>query len=155
MKNLYAKLFKVQQKMKTVTKDQDNPFYHSKYFDVNTVIEALRPILNEAGLTVIQPITMEGITTVIADGETGESMAWVTPIPQNPDPQKQGALYTYFRRYALTSLFLIQGELDDDANSLVTKPEQPKIDSKKCPKCKKEHFGQYPTCLDCYMAGKK
>jgi hypothetical protein len=39
-------------------------------------------------------------------------------LPENSDPQKMGSTITYFRRYALQSLFLLQAE-DDDGHSAV------------------------------------
>jgi hypothetical protein len=164
---IYKKILALQSDMKAVTKGQDNPFFHSKYFDVNSVIFALKPLLTKHGLVVLQPLSMKdgmsGIETVIADSETGESMSWFTPLPENPDPQKMGAIITYFRRYALTSMLLIQGEEDDDANSASEKTSKPvKVTydessegSKTCPKCGKAHKGKYPKCLSCWQADNK
>lgn len=117
MKNLLAKMLAVQKDMKPIEKTDDNPFFKSKYFSIDTVISELKPILNKHGLVVTQPLSLEGLTTQVSDPESGESMSWTTPLPQNPDPQKQGAIITYFRRYSLVSLFMLQGENDDDGNS--------------------------------------
>lgn len=43
------------------------------------------------------------------------------------DPQKMGSAITYYRRYALQSLFLLRAE-DDDANVASTKKTDKKID---------------------------
>jgi len=45
------------------------------------------------------------------------------PLPEAPDAQKYGSAITYFRRYALQSLFLLEAE-DDDGNNAVKKPAQ-------------------------------
>lgn len=119
MKNLYAKLLKVQQEIKAVKKEENNPFFKSKYFDINGLLEALKPVLNANGLVVMQPLTtLDGkpaIRTIVADPESGETMYEVTTLPENLDPQKMGSAITYLRRYSLQSFFLLQAE-DDDGN---------------------------------------
>lgn len=171
MNNLYKKLLLLQKEIKVIIKDQENPYFKSKYFDINTVIEELKPLFNKHDLLVLQPLTnidgMSCITTILID-ESGEKMEFTTPLISNTDPQKFGAIITYTRRYALTSLFLIQGELDDDANSVslpkaTKKTDEPFKDTdnvndikptKICVKCKNEHTGPYAKCLDCWKADK-
>lgn len=130
MKNLMQKIANIQRDLNPIVKDQQNPHFRNRYFDVNTVIEVLKPLLEKYGLVVIQPLsTIDGkqaINTIVFDVDSGEKLESDTPLPATPDAQKAGAAITYFRRYALTSLFLIQGEEDDDGNSAVnstlTKP---------------------------------
>lgn len=122
MKNLYAKLLEVQKKVGAIAKDSSNPFFKSKYFDINGLLEELKPVLNEVGLVVIQPLGMTAeykptLITKIADSESGEMMEIETALPEVADPQKFGAAVTYYRRYTLQSLFMLQAE-DDDANSV-------------------------------------
>lgn len=114
------KLFQIQKKLEPIIKDITNPYYKSKYFDINKIISVLKPILNEFGLLALQPLThIEGkpsISTIIIDAESGEKLIESTiPIPYNDDAQKMGSVITYFRRYALTSLFCLEAE-DDDGN---------------------------------------
>lgn len=122
MKNLYSKMLAVQRDVRPIEKNEDNPYFKSKYFSIDTVIAELRPLLNKHGLVVVQPLGIDPngqplLRTCLFDPESGEGFETATPLPQNPDPQKQGAVCTYFRRYALVSMFLLQGEFDDDANS--------------------------------------
>jgi len=120
MKNLYKKLADFQKEVTAITKDSENPFFRSKYFDVNKVIETIRPILNKLGLVVLQPLTnLDGKTalkTLIIDSESGESIEDVTLITELPKAQDMGSSVTYFRRYSLVSFLLLQGENDDDGN---------------------------------------
>jgi hypothetical protein len=129
MKNLYTKILAVQKELKAIGKDSENPYFHSRYFDINTVIAELRPIIDKHGLVVMQPLgSRDGvpvISTMMADPESGESMTFDYPLLTTPDPQKQGAILTYFRRYALVSAFLLQGEEDDDGNSASGKTTEP------------------------------
>ncbi len=128
MKNLYAKLLKVQQEIKAVKKEENNPFFKSKYFDINGLLEALKPVLNANGLVVMQPLTIDNgkpaIMTIVADPESGEMTNAVALQPEYLDPQKMGSAITYLRRYSLQSLFLLQAE-DDDGNIASQKVENP------------------------------
>jgi hypothetical protein len=122
--SIYAKLLKVQEELSPIMKDKDNPFFKSKYADINSFIEAIKPVLNTNKLILLQPLTdLNGtiaIKTILADAETGETLEDTIPIiTREQDPQKIGSAITYYRRYALQSLLLIQAE-DDDGNA--TKP---------------------------------
>lgn len=119
MKNLYKKLLAIQKEVKGITKDSENPFFKSKYFDINGLLDELKPILNKHGVVVMQPLTHVNGTlaleTIVVDEESGEETKSICLLPENPDPQKMGSAITYFRRYSLQSLFLLQAE-DDDGN---------------------------------------
>jgi len=121
--SLAEKIRNVQSKIKPIVKDATNPFFKSKYFDINGILAELKPLLIAEGITVIQPlVTQDGKlalrTVLMADDETIEATC---PLPQNPDPQKMGSAITYFRRYSLQSLFLLEAE-DDDGNNASLKP---------------------------------
>lgn len=118
MKALYEKLLNIQKKVLTISKDSTNPFFKSKYFDINKLLDELKPVLNEEGLIVLQPLTnIDGklaLETLVIDKESGDQIKSITILPDVADPQKAGSAITYFRRYALQSFFLLQSE-DDDA----------------------------------------
>lgn len=124
MKELYKKLLNVQKKVGAITKDSENPYFKSSYFDINGLLKELKPILNEEGLVVLQPLTnLEGklaLETLIIDEESGDQLKSICLIPENVDPQKVGSAVTYYRRYSLQSLFLLEAE-DDDAE--IAKPK--------------------------------
>jgi len=121
MKALYKKLLDVQKKLESVSKSKTNPHFKSKYFDINVLLEVLKPILNEADLLVLQPLVMcegkQAIATSFVDPETGESLTQTFTLPEGLDSQKLGGAITFFRRYALTSALLVIGEKDDDGNT--------------------------------------
>lgn len=114
-------LVKAQKKMGNAVKDSKNPFFKSKYADLNAVREAVLPHLNEEGISVLQP-------TVYVDGkkfvqtkflhETGEYISGLTEIvsAKETDAQAQGSGISYARRYGLQSLANI-GADDDDGNA--------------------------------------
>ena len=73
---MYKKLLAVQKEIGAIHKDSKNPFYKSKYFDINSLLEAVKPVLNKYGLVLLQPLThIEGkpaIKTMLIDSDTGE-----------------------------------------------------------------------------------
>lgn len=118
------KLLEFQKRVGAISKDETNPFFKSKYFDINGLIEAIKPVLNELELVLVQPlIVIEGknaLNTILHDGEKTLLESKVI-LPDNIDPQKMGSAITYYRRYAIQSMLLLQAE-DDDGN-MGNKPE--------------------------------
>jgi len=119
MKTLYAKLLEVQQEIGSIKKDSVNPFFKSKYFDINSLLEQIKPVLNSKGILLLQGLTHEGeslcLTTELVEAETGDKVTYTAVLPNLGDPQKIGSSITYFRRYALQALLALEAE-DDDAN---------------------------------------
>src|SRR3990172_7760244 len=123
-------LAKAQSKIKSAKKTADNPFYRSKYADLDAVIEASRDALAENGLAIIQPVEMEGdfyfIETMLlhSSGEWISSRLKITPMKQvkdsgwvpSPDPQSIGVAISYGRRYAYQAMICGAAE-DDDGNA--------------------------------------
>ncbi len=161
-KTIYKKLLEAQKKIASIKKGKENPFFKSKYADINSYIEEVKPILNNCGLIILQPLTIRdgkmAIKTIIVD-DNGEEIASVVKLPENPDPQKMGAIITYFRRYAIQSFLFLQAEDDDankaSANAKTASPNTSKAEygEKECPICGKRHTGQYPKCLECFKSG--
>ena len=118
---LNEKLFAIQQSIGKISKDATNPFYKSKYFDINSLLNHLHPLLIENKLILLQPIEDNSVCSVLIDVETGERMVSSLKLPTIEDPQKIGSCITYYRRYTLQSLLALQAE-DDDAN-LASVPE--------------------------------
>ena len=122
------KILKIQTEIGAISKDKKNPFFKSSYFDVNQILEHLLPLLEKHEVVVMQPLTnVNGVpaikTLVFVDDK--EVINDTIVLPANPDAQKMGSAITYYRRYALQSLFLLQAE-DDDGNKA-----KPKADVKK------------------------
>lgn len=112
---ILEKIEKVKDEIGVMPKSQENPFFHSKYFDINALLEKLEPLLKKQKLLLTQPLEGDKVVTVINDLEGEEKLtSWIT-IPEITDPQKMGSAITYFRRYTLLSLLALQSE-DDDGN---------------------------------------
>ena len=114
--SINTKLFNLQQEIGTISKDAKNPFYKSKYFDINSLIKQLQPLLNKHRLLLLQPIEEDMVMSklICVDG-TGGVISGLK-LPEINDPQKLGSCITYYRRYTLGSLLGLQAE-DDDANA--------------------------------------
>jgi len=112
--NIYNKLFTLQNELGAISKDATNPFYKSKYFDINSLIGQLKPLLQKHNLVLLQPINNNQVRSVIYDLDGG-SVESSIELPTNLDAQKLGSAITYFRRYTLTSLLALQA-VDDDGN---------------------------------------
>ena len=125
--SIYKKLLEVQKEVGAISKDSKNPFFKSKYFDINQLIEHVQPVLNKHGLVLTQPIQDGNVSSVINDVDSKEGVNMIVsslPLPQLTDPQKLGSCITYYRRYTLASLLGLQAE-DDDANLASKKPSKP------------------------------
>ena len=109
------KLFNLQQEIGTISKDASNPFYKSKYFDINSLINQLNPLLKKHRLLILQPIEEDCVYSklICVDGTGGVISA--LKLPAINDPQKLGSAITYYRRYTLASLLGLQA-VDNDAN---------------------------------------
>lgn len=114
--SIYTKLFEAKKEIGKISKDSTNPFFKSKYFDINQLLEHVEPILAKHELICLQPIIDNVVTTEIIDIETGEKVTSGMSLTNITDPQKRGSEITYYRRYTLCSLIAGQSADDDDAN---------------------------------------
>jgi hypothetical protein len=139
---MYKKLLAIQQEIGAIKKDATNPFFKSKYFDINSLLEQVKPVLNKHRVVLLQGLThIDGklaLETTLLDSELGEirfplennvqkvldtsNIKYVCPLPETVDAQKAGSAITYFRRYALQSLLALEAE-DDDANFASSKSD--------------------------------
>ena len=114
------KILKLQTEIGALSRTETNPFFKSKYFDINSLIAQIMPLLEKYKLCVTQPLCEVGgkpcLLTEVYDVEAKQSIIkGFMPLPENSNPQQMGSAVTYYRRYALQSLFLLQA-IDDDAN---------------------------------------
>lgn len=116
-----AAFVKAQASMENATKGSANPFFKSKFADLNAIREACTPPLNEQGISILQPTTVvEGkhyIETILLH-ESGEYLSGLYEIvvAKANDPQSLGAAISYARRYGLQSMVSVGAE-DDDGES--------------------------------------
>jgi hypothetical protein len=107
--------------IEAVAKDKINPHFKSKYADLGSVIEALRPILAAHQLYFIQCCEPSEDGVIVATYVRHVSGSQVDfgklYVPANKrDAQGFGSALTYARRYALVTAFGVPTE-DDDGNA--------------------------------------
>lgn len=131
-KTIWTALHAAKLELGKVPKDSTNPFFKSKYFDINGLLDVVEPVLHKHGLFVIQPISDGKVCTRIVHAATGESIESSLQLSGTNDPQKHGSEITYYRRYTLQSLLAMQAD-DDDGNAAsgrtqaqAKQPAQPK-----------------------------
>ena len=136
-KTISAAFLKAQKEFSTAKKDSQNPFFKSKYADLNSVMEACFASLHNNNISVIQPIvTIDGksfVNTILLhdSGETIESFTEIICKNSN-NAQEFGSGITYARRYGLQSICCIGAE-DDDGNYVTGRNQDPQL-----PKLKKD-----------------
>ncbi len=123
---LYQALLKAQNAFNAVVKDGKNPMFKSSYATLDSVLDAVRQPLLDAGILLLQPPIDTGertdkpsatVKTQLIHAESGESLEILTTIPLGKnDAQGYGSAVTYARRYALLGLLGIAPE-DDDGNA--------------------------------------
>lgn len=120
-----------QSEVKDPKKDNDNPFFKSKYVALDGLTAAVRPVLAKHGLSFMQFPTGDGqtvsVTTLLLheSGEYIESEPFAMK-PTKSDPQGMGSAVTYARRYSLQSVLGVAWEEDDDANTTSQPAQQTK-----------------------------
>lgn len=117
-------LSKAQGEIEGATKDAVNPFHKSKYADLHSVIACAKEPLATNGLSVVQPTQMIAgqlcLITILMH-KSGQWIKSVVPLlSDKQDPQSIGKVYTYYRRYAYSSLLGIS-QYDDDAEEAMKK----------------------------------
>lgn len=126
--NLAVALTKFNLTVQRIEKDGTNPHFKNRYTTLDAILDEVRPLLADQGLSIIQMPSGDGdqlkLTTMLIHitGEWIESDA-ITMRPTKNDPQGIGSATTYARRYSLCAfLGLSTGEIDDDGNGASQTP---------------------------------
>jgi hypothetical protein len=130
--NLAAALTKAQAEMSGAKKSAKNPFFKSKYANLEEVIHCVKEPFANNGLSFAQfPVSEDGsagVETIIMH-ESGEfiSNSFMLKCAKN-DPQGMGSAITYARRYGLQAAVGVPAEDDDGEVAMKRKPAQKPID---------------------------
>jgi hypothetical protein len=114
-------LLTAQRAITFAVKDSTNPHFKSKYADLSSVIDAVKPALNEAGIVFLQmPAPSDRDSLALTTRLIHESGEWIESTAtcplQKSDPQGYGSAVTYLKRYSLASAVGLYQE-DDDGNA--------------------------------------
>jgi len=122
---MYRKLWNAKQQIGKVHKNAKS--HHSKYADLNAVLDACEQILLDNGLMILQPIKEDSVVTQIIDVDSGELIESFMRLPALTNPQQMGSAISYYRRYSLVSLLTLAATDDDGAEAsktmIVEKPK--------------------------------
>lgn len=115
--------------IRSISHDEVNPHFKSKYTTLDHMIDHTKPILAKHGLTIIQfpggDAEKVTIRTMIlhVSGEWIESES-LTLKPVKMDPQGAGSAITYGRRYSYAAALSLSLGDDDDGNLASAPPAQ-------------------------------
>jgi len=135
--NLATALAMAQMNIKGAIKDSANPFFKSKYADLSSVVEAIKPAFGQCGLSYIQRIEPSDkdevrVETILmhASGEWLSCGVLNLPVSK-ADAQGYGSALTYARRYSLAAACGVGvAPEDDDGNAASGKnTPQKRLDS--------------------------
>jgi hypothetical protein len=120
LKEIAPALTKAQAEIQAAIKDKTNPAFRSKYADLSSVIDAVKPSLNKHGISFLQGFqdATDGVCVeTMLLHLSGEWISTAVTIPVvKHDAQGTGSAITYGKRYTLQSLCGVPSE-DDDGNA--------------------------------------
>lgn len=126
IKELATAYAKAQPEIEGAAKDKTNPAFRSKYADLASVVDAIKPALAKHGLSFLQAShdaeAAAKIETILlhASGEWMSLGEVSVPVTKH-DAHGFGSALTYARRYGLLTAFGVAPE-DDDGNAAAKAP---------------------------------
>lgn len=128
---LLPALAKVKAELKAVVKSSANPYFKSKYADLNSHLEEVEPLLEKNGMVLLQPPVVSAdssniVETFIVHIESGQFVGSSMKLVGETDMQKAGSGVTYARRYTLKGLLAMK-DTDDDAESTMNRPSKKSV----------------------------
>lgn len=139
--NIYTKLTKLQNKLKA-PKGQFNKFGNYHYRNAEDILESVKPLLDEFGLTMFITDTIEvcgnrtyvkANVTLINQDKPEETIVNSAYAREEEDKkgmdgsQITGASSSYARKYALNAMFAIDDTKDSDATNTHGKTDEKKL----------------------------
>lgn len=124
---LAAALVEAQKKIKGAVKDSQNPFFKSRYADLESVQDACKEALLNNGLAVSQVFGVKDGKQVLTTVLMHKSGQWISGeqelVSKDNTPQGFGSASTYARRYGLAAIVGVV-QTDDDAETGMNREKQ-------------------------------
>jgi hypothetical protein len=127
---IFSALAKAQGLIKPAIKSSENPFFKSKYADLEEVIAAIQDPISKNGISVF----FEFKTEILENNpvnyiryhlchESGETFVseWVIMLMKDKTAHGFGGAATYYKRQLLKGIFNLS-EIEDDGNSISLPP---------------------------------
>lgn len=105
-----------------------NPHFKSKYADLASVLNAVRPVLGKHGIAIMQITETLDAAIILHTRLVHTSGEWISstyPVSHIGKHQEMGAALTYAKRQALSAMVGVAGEEDDDGNEATKQTLQP------------------------------
>lgn len=122
IQNLSKAMAEFQKSIKQPLKDANNPFFESQYVPLENVVEAITETGSPLGISFMQFASSDETGSIevatLVMHSTGEYIEFppVRMKPESNKPQAVGSAITYAKRYALSAIFGITSDKDDDGN---------------------------------------
>lgn len=122
IQNLSKAMAEFQKSIKQPLKDANNPFFKKPYVPLENVVEAITKAGSPLGISFMQFASSDETGSVevatLVMHSTGEYIEFppVRMKPESNKPQAVGSAITYAKRYALSAIFGITSDKDDDGN---------------------------------------
>lgn len=100
-------------KVKVTTKSGSS--YHFKYADLPYIMEKIQLVLTDTGIVVHFEINESKLILHLIHS-SGQSLTSCINLNMSNNPQENGSLITYYKRYLLTSALNLVADEDEDGN---------------------------------------
>lgn len=122
-RTLSQKLLTVQMNLEAVEKSSENPYFNSKYANLNTILAEAKRVLHPEGLYLVQGPGVDAfgryVETSIVDSVSNQQVSCRVPFSGNEkNMQEIIASTTYGRRAGIKSLLAME-DFDDDGETAV------------------------------------
>lgn len=100
--------------------NKTNPHFRSKYADLSSVLNVVRPALSKNNISIMQMTNIEEAGVVLYTRLTHTSGQWIEsvyPVTASGKHQEIAAALTYAKRLSLSAIVGVAGEEDDDGNA--------------------------------------
>lgn len=149
MENLLSALVAAKGEFLPIKKERANPYFNSRYADLDTILSATTPALCINGLSIVQTTkivesSMILVTTLYhKSGESITSEYWLCDLSKTEETeldkygkprkinlhQKIGSALTYARRYSYCAILSITADDDDDGENSAPQKKESKTNS--------------------------
>ena len=135
IKEIAAALAAFQSEVKDPMRNGENPHFKSKYVQLDGLLAAVRPILANHGLSLMQSTGGDGVNISVSTLIMHTSGEWIETEPlvlkaQQATPQGAGSACTYGRRFSLSAALGVAWDDDDDGNAASAPKPAPKAKTK-------------------------
>lgn len=126
---IFPALVNFHKNLESIKMTSVNPFFSSKYADLQDILSNVNPLLAENDMFIMQIPTDKGdemmVHTRIIHKSGQYVMANTVSLRKAKDAQQVIAFSTYMRRASITSLLSLCLDKDDDGNSLQSNTSTP------------------------------